>query len=1766
MTFRCAMWTCRRVLLVILLLRTLDDSTATIDNATGAVRENALPGGEVPAVVIDQTTVTSIATTDSSATIGSSSAKGEATTTSPISTASVAIGTTTTTTTTTTKSVPPTEVDPVEPTHQPLVPSSTTGTQRDELPPNCSEFSPSRLQLVYSDKARIRKCCPPGQMIQPRNNSQFDCVPGNRELQIETVEAQFYGNNECIEVSGEPVVLPVESEDLCEGEPSALMYSADQGDELFVLQNGSLLVLEVGSLVSVFESYCVEMTSDAQLLAKVCNDGRISRIGLGEFFMLLGMLLSVLTLLFTALCYSFVSKLKDTFGYLIAVHAGTFAVGTIFFGLARCGGRCINPANVAVTEMLSNALLGSSIFAFFLMNVYNTMYVAYYIPNGLEYENKNKRDMYAFLAVLYCITLIPLFLFPKGGLVCMVFLYLGAIAISHALSTYYTRRLTSGIYLQLSGQTKINQSRLNDISSQRLLCLLEALCAIVVWIVLAVLILTTNMAGAARIGALYCVVLQGLFIGVLFVAGQQRWIILRECWSNSGSVDLRAVESGFEMKTIKTQLVPDAAADKDDPAAGLYFPFLEHAQMARTVWPLTVVVVAVVCDVVLVPPVASALEASGQGESTYEEYDDESPYRGAYELPEEDFESLEDFSVPYDEVLDPITDDDISYSGYEYEEPTLVEDDDGAGGASSISSKVVTVVPPQQQAIPIGTGIDKDESRNGSTMFDAAQSSPLPGHDNVTVTSTSPPEDEDEFSCRGREKLPTQPTFVSRDVSVIRKCCPPGEILKSEHTKYMSCQKDARSATLPPPIVARFYRGCIEDLEEDIRLEVQYGSPCPIEGFLVSFGEHTNDTLYVIQNGSLLVIYGPEVDYDVYDTYCLDHDGVNGTLVGYVCPSAVRVMPDVIKGQLFMFAISLILAVPVLLVTAALYMIVPALHDLHGRALAMNCVNFAIALMLECCFQFRNRGKRMLVDDMVLENYAEYFILATFFWLLVNCGNHCFHTWYSVPRAKTFNKQREDVRFVLYALVAQFIPLAIILAYSTTPSGLPAFKHYLFIPIGVTLVLGLIFLLATAAGLRQLKRSYYDRFLIRCRLLEAKREDELCNYPAVSMIKINKVIYMFKYTIPLYCVMAVVWNIMAVTYYTTHELPIVYDILFAFQGILMFVVFVCMPRPWRAIRSYFISNDYCTCMFYPTAIESECKEQQVGLPTMVPLSRYEYEEPTLVEDDDGAGGASSDSSKVVTVVPPQQQAIPISIDIDKDESRNGSTEQHLTMPDAAQSSPLPGHDIVSVSSTSPPVDEDEFSCRDREKLPTQPAFVSRDVSVIRKCCPPGDSLKSEHTKYVSCQKDARSATLPRPIVARFYRDCIVDLEEDIRLEVQYGSPCPIEGFLVSFGERTNDTLYVIQNGSLLVIYGPKLGYDVYDTYCLDHDGVNGTLVGYVCPLAVRVMPDLIKGQLFLFAISLVLAVPVLLVTAALYMIVPALHDLHGRALAINCINFTFALVLECCFQFLNRGERMLLDDMVLKNYAEYFILATFFWLLVNCVNNCYHTWYSVPRGKTFNKQEENVRTVWYALVAQVIPLTIIGAYSTTPSGLPAFKHYLFIPIGVTLVLGLIFLLATAAGLRQLKRSHYDRLMVRCRLMQENRPSELCNYPAVSMIKINKVIYMFTYTVPLFCVVAVIWCIMAVTYYKTHELPIYFDILFALQGILMFVVFVCMPRPWRAIRSYPDPENEAECRAQHTGSLEMVPLSRSVSHVAAPMKPCAVKQNLNPFRYLETRCG
>ncbi|XP_058464290.1 probable G-protein coupled receptor Mth-like 14 [Malaya genurostris] len=445
------------------------------------------------------------------------------------------------------------------------------------------------------------------------------------------------------------------------------------------------------------------------------------------------------------------------------------------------------------------------------------------------------------------------------------------------------------------------------------------------------------------------------------------------------------------------------------------------------------------------------------------------------------------------------------------------------------------------------------------------------------------------MDCRNYQKLSTQPRFTNTTFNVIRKCCPPGESFhmggKSHHAAQ--CKPGEPWGTFQvQAIYAQFYEGCIEDLEESIpALGLAYGSPCAVESGLVRFGQDTKDTLFVIQNGSLLTINELVEEFDIFNRYCLDVDRKSGLLNGYVCPSEIRIGRDIFKGQMVALALCLIFAIPLLLATAYFYVEIPEFDDIHGKALSLNCINFAIALLLESIFQHKSKGHGSTNDTIVLANYAEYFILATFFWLLVNCMNNCIHAWYFLPKGIQIHMKGEKRTFALYAAFAQLVPLAIILL--NPPNGDPAgLKHYFFIPIIIIIVLNMLSFFITFWGFQRVTDILIQHYILRGRLSTGGEAADavLSKLPDIQTADVERVKYMTKYTAMLFVVMAGVWSITIGTYYSTRTIPILYDILFGLQGILIFIIFICLPRPFRTVKAWFQQKGICGCREDPDVV------------------------------------------------------------------------------------------------------------------------------------------------------------------------------------------------------------------------------------------------------------------------------------------------------------------------------------------------------------------------------------------------------------------------------------------------------------------------------------------------------------------------------------------------------------------------------------------------------
>lgn len=207
-----------------------------------------------------------------------------------------------------------------------------------------------------------------------------------------------------------------------------------------------------------------------------------------------------------------------------------------------------------------------------------------------------------------------------------------------------------------------------------------------------------------------------------------------------------------------------------------------------------------------------------------------------------------------------------------------------------------------------------------------------------------------------------------------------------------------------PYVHATFYDGCIEGTLDIYNasnnaaalLPLLSDNPCD-DGIHVSYvyGDSGEDEqLFVLQNGSLLRIGNAGTEYDVFDTYCLfelpaeslqlQQQQQPPLWVASVCYDRVV---SVTRAEVYLYAICMLMSVPCLLVTAFLYLAVPALRNLHGKSLACHSLCMAMGFLLLSAVQLR--GTVGTKTGYVIQ----YLLLACFLWLAVMCIDICIKVW-----------------------------------------------------------------------------------------------------------------------------------------------------------------------------------------------------------------------------------------------------------------------------------------------------------------------------------------------------------------------------------------------------------------------------------------------------------------------------------------------------------------------------------------------------------------------------------------------------------------------------------------------------------------------------------------------------------------------------------------------------------------------------------------------------
>lgn len=149
-----------------------------------------------------------------------------------------------------------------------------------------------------------------------------------------------------------------------------------------------------------------------------------------------------------------------------------------------------------------------------------------------------------------------------------------------------------------------------------------------------------------------------------------------------------------------------------------------------------------------------------------------------------------------------------------------------------------------------------------------------------------------------------------------------------------------------------------------------------------------------------------------------------------------------------------------------------------------------------------------------------------------------------------------------------------------------------------------------------------------------------------------------------------------------------------------------------------------------------------------------------------------------------------------------------------------------------------------------------------------------------------------------------------------------------YSKQYGDLLYVLQNGSLLVVDENFEGFEILNDYCLDIDRDDGYLYAIVCKILPNTSMRVLRTQAYLYCTCLLISVPCLLLTAFLYIKIGELRDLHGKSLACHCICLAIA------YTFLSIIQVQQNISLLMTNVIQYFLLSCFCWLNVLCFDIC----------------------------------------------------------------------------------------------------------------------------------------------------------------------------------------------------------------------------------------
>lgn len=405
--------------------------------------------------------------------------------------------------------------------------------------------------------------------------------------------------------------------------------------------------------------------------------------------------------------------------------------------------------------------------------------------------------------------------------------------------------------------------------------------------------------------------------------------------------------------------------------------------------------------------------------------------------------------------------------------------------------------------------------------------------------------------------------------------------------------------------------------------------------------------------------------------------------------------------------------------------------------------------------------------------------------------------------------------------------------------------------------------------------------------------------------------------------------------------------------------------------------------------------------------------------------------------------------------------------------------------------------------------------LVGKCCPVNEILVRDGNDTV-CVSSNNSTMYFSPLFSHFnHTGVFVPGDEYREFVAIIGSPCR-EKYMLEPEINNEDSYHLLLNGS---IFAPQISHAPImlmpgKDYCMEVVPESGRSLESSLRVLVcfpKVVPDI---RVIIYACGLLISVPFFILTIAAYVITPRLRDVHGKALCHYCGCLAVAFSTLAITQL--ASARLTPEVCISIAFViQFSFMACFFWLNVMCIETWSLVRYHVNH-RAYRKIQSKTLFFYYSIwawgpsaililvsmamdLSPTVPMTYVKAAFGSDSWFKsdaAAMPYFYVPIGLLLLANMTLFIITAVKINCYQQE------LESRRLERNLHSDREDQRLFRRLKRT-----FLVCVVLFFLMGLNWMMELVSWWAGPLDWSAFDLVNALQGVLIFGLFV-LRRPAR----------------------------------------------------------